>query len=115
MASGVIGISDVALIGLRLVGFDDHLDEAVADNVFLVEVDELDALDFREDALGLDESAALARGQIYLRYVARDDRLRAEADARQRHLHLLARRVLRLVENDEGIRKRTAPHECERR
>src|SRR5438477_1057097 len=105
IASGGIGISDVGLTGLRLVGFDNHLDEAVADDIFLVEVDELYAFYLREYAFGLDESAALARGQINLRHVARDDRLRAEADARQSHLHLLGRSVLRLVENDERIRE----------
>ena len=43
-----VGISKFALARLRLVGFDDHLDEAVAHNVLLVEVDELDAFYLRE-------------------------------------------------------------------
>src|SRR5215213_4383470 len=106
--------SDVALVGLRLVGFDYLLDEAVADYVLVREVHELDALDLREDALGLDEPAALARRQIYLRHVARNHRLRPEPYARQGHLHLLARGVLRLVEDDERIPEGAPPHESQR-
>ena len=47
--------------------------------------------------------------------VAGDDALGAEADAGQEHLHLLGRRVLRLVEDDERAVERAAPHEGERR
>ena len=41
--------------------------------------------------------------------------LRAEAEARQEHLHLLGRGVLRLVEDDERVVERAAAHERERR
>ena len=58
---------------------------------------------------------ALPARQVGLRDVAGHDRLRAEADARQEHLHLLDRGVLRLVENDERIVERAAAHERERR
>ena len=44
----------------------------------------------------------LAR-QVGLRDVAGHHRHRAEADARQEHLHLLHRGVLGLVEDDEGV------------
>ena len=37
------------------------------------------------------------------------------AEARQEHAHLLARRVLRLVEDDEAVVERAAAHERERR
>ena len=37
--------------------------------------------------------------------------LRAEPDAGQEHLHLLGRGVLRLVEDDEALVERAAPHE----
>ena len=43
------------------------------------------------------------------------DHLRALAEAGQEHLHLHARRVLRLVEDDEGVGQRAAAHEGERR
>ena len=44
-----------------------------------------------------------------------DDHLRAEPEPRQEHLHLLGRRVLRLVEDDERVVERPAAHERERR
>src|ERR1044072_5741179 len=99
---------------LRLVSLDNLLDEAVADNVLVGEVDELDALDLRENALGLDQHAALPRRQVNLRHVPRNHRLRPEPDARQRPLSLLARRVLRLVEDDESIPQRPSTHEGQR-
>ena len=55
------------------------------------------------------------RGQVDLRHVAGDDRDRAEADAREEHLHLLDRRVLRFVENHERIVQRAPAHVGERR
>ena len=56
----------------------------------------------------------LPGGKVDLRDVSRDDRLGAEAEAGQEHLHLLGGRVLRLVEDDEGVVQRAAPHEGER-
>ena len=47
--------------------------------------------------------------------VAGDDRLGAEAEARQEHLHLLGGRVLRLVEDDERVVERPPAHERDRR
>ena len=43
------------------------------------------------------------------------DHARALAEPRQEHLHLHRRRVLRLVEDDEGVRQRAAAHEGDRR
>ena len=54
-------------------------------------------------------------GQIGLRHIAGHHRARAEADARQEHLHLLDGGVLRLIENDEGVIERAAAHERQRR
>ena len=56
----------------------------------------------------------LAR-KVDLGHVAGDDDLRAEPEPRQEHLHLLGRRVLRLVEDDERVVQRPAAHERERR
>src|SRR5205085_5129694 len=55
--SEVNGISEVALAGVLFVSLDDHLDEAVAHDIFVGEVDELDAFDACEHALGFDETA----------------------------------------------------------
>jgi hypothetical protein len=43
------------------------------------------------------------------------DRLRVEPDAGEEHLHLLGRRVLRFVEDDERVVERAAAHEGQRR
>ena len=56
-----------------------------------------------------------AGGQVDLRHVAGDHRLRAVAEAGEEHLHLLAGGVLRLVEDDERVVQRAAAHEGERR
>ena len=61
------------------------------------------------------QAGVLAGRQVDLRHVAGDDRLRAVAEAREEHLHLLGGRVLRLVEDDEGVVQRAAAHEGERR
>ena len=53
--------------------------------------------------------------QVALGHVAGHDRARAEADAREEHLHLLDGRVLRLVEDDEGLVQRASAHVGERR
>ena len=63
----------------------------------------------------LDQAALLPARQVDLRDVAGDHRLGAEADAREEHLHLLGRGVLRLVEDDERVVERAAAHEGERR
>ena len=57
----------------------------------------------------------LSRRQVDLRHVAGDDRLGVVAEPRQEHLHLLARRVLRFVEDHEGVVERAPAHEGERR
>ena len=57
----------------------------------------------------------LPGGKIDLRDVARHDGLRSETEAREEHLHLLGRRVLRFVEDDERVVQRSAAHERERR
>lgn len=60
---------------MGIVGLDDHLDEFVADDVSVGEVDELDAFEPTEDVFGFAEPALLAAGQVDLRFVAGDDRL----------------------------------------
>jgi hypothetical protein len=98
-----------------LVGGHDRLDDAVADDVALVEPDELDAVDAVQDAVRFLEARDLSLREVDLRDVARDDGLAPEAHARQEHLHLLGRRVLRLVEDHERVVQRAAAHERERR
>ena len=65
------------------------------------------------DASTRPDSAAVR--QVDLGRIAGDDHPRAFAEAGQEHLHLHARGVLRLVEDDEGVGERAAAHEGERR
>src|SRR5262249_20509117 len=97
---------EVDLLVVLIVSLGDHLHQLMADDVALVEVDERDSLDAADDALSFHEARPAPRRQVDLRHVAGDHGLRTEADARQKHLHLLGGRVLRLVENDERIPKR---------
>ena len=68
-----------------------------------------------EDVPDLDQARRLLARQVDLRHVAGHDHPRAEAEPRQEHLHLLGRRVLRLVEDHERVVQRPPAHECERR
>ena len=84
-------------------------------DVAIIEMDKGYAFDVANDLDGFDQARRAAMRQVDLRHVARDDRLRAEADAREEHLHLLGRRVLRFVEDDERVVERPAAHEGDRR
>src|SRR5918995_1944056 len=99
----------------RLVGLDDLLHQAMAHDIFVVEMDERDALDLGDDLERLDQAGRPRVRQIDLRHVTRDDRLRAEPEAGEGHLHLLGCGVLRLVEDDERVVQGAATHEGERR
>ena len=66
-------------------------------------------------SLHLDEPGRLLAREVDLRHVTGDDHPRAEPEPREEHLHLLGRRVLRLVEDDERVVERAAAHERERR
>src|SRR5882672_7317759 len=107
-----IGMSGLAT-GL-LVGVDDVLHDLVAHDIARVEMHELEAVDVAQHLVEPDETAAPA-GHIDLGDVARDDGSGPEPDARKEHLHLLRRGVLRLVEDDEAVVDRPAPHEGQRR
>ena len=74
-----------------------------------------DVLDAGQKASRVAQPAARAARQIDLRHVAVDDHLRTRAQARKKHLELFARRVLRFVEDHEGVGERAAAHVRERR
>src|SRR4029077_6608001 len=103
-----------AALGLA-VGGDDGLHELVAHDGRAAEPDEVDVLDLVEDRPDLDQTGLRAPLQIDLGDVAGDDDLGPEAETGQEHLHLLGARVLRLVEDHEGIVERPAAHEGQRR
>src|ERR1700747_1905368 len=108
-------ISAIAALGVLVVGLDDALDEFVAHDVLGAEGDELDVVELREHVPDDDQSRALLGRQVDLRDDAGDDHLRAEAEPREEHLHLLWRGVLGLVEDDERVVDRPSAHEGKRR
>ncbi len=87
----------------------------MSNDVLVVEIREADAGHAGENGLHLDEPRVPGGGQVDLRHVAGDDHLRVEAQTREKHLHLLGRAVLRLVENDERVVERPPAHVRERR
>ena len=87
----------------------------MAHHVFFVKAHRLDVVHVLEDPDSLDKTGLLALGQVDLRDVARHHHFGIESQARQEHLHLFRRRVLRLVENDEAVVERAAAHVRQRR
>ncbi len=83
----------------------------MSDHILFGEVDELNSVDVPEDGLNLDQAGHLVVGEIDLSDIARDDRLGAEAQTGQEHLHLFDPGILGLVQDDEGVVERPAPHE----
>ena len=69
----------------------------------MAEADEGDPVERTEDVLHVDQAGRLIAGEVDLGHVAGDDDFRAEAKARQEHLHLLGRCALSLVEDDEAV------------
>ena len=76
---------------------------------------DLDILDPVQHPDGLLQTADLVARQIDLRNIACNDDLRAEAEARQEHFHLLPRGVLCLVKNDKAVVQRPPAHIGQRR
>ena len=103
------------LVVVVLVSVDDALDQLVAHHIVPVEGHHGDVFDALQDLGHGDEARGAAVRQVDLRHVAGDDHPAAEAEAREEHLHLLRRRVLRLVEDDERVVERAAAHEGQRR
>src|SRR5688572_11086295 len=64
--------------------------------------------------LRFNQAGFLVRWQIDLRDVTGNDRLTAVAEAGEEHKHLLGSRILRLIENDEGVVERAPAHVRER-
>src|SRR5438093_7135902 len=66
-----------------LVGADDALDKRVADDVASGELDDADALEVFQGAMGLEQSRVPVGRQVNLGFVAGDDRLGAVAQSRE--------------------------------
>src|SRR3954470_6069645 len=114
VSSAISSIID-ALSPRPLIGLDDAPDQRVANDVGRGEPDHRDAFDPFEAANGIGEARFRRVGEIDLVGIAANHHPAAHAEAGQEHLHLQRRRVLRLVEDDEGVVERAPAHEGDRR
>src|SRR5579875_2046089 len=92
------------------IGANDLRDERMAHDVVLGQLDDLNPCDPGEQRGCIDQPAAHPGRQIDLRHVPVDDHPRTVPEPRQKHFELLVCCVLRLIEDDEGIRQRAAAH-----
>src|SRR6478752_8501592 len=99
-------VESLSLRVVALVRVDDLADQPVPYDVVAGEPREVDVLDAVEDVLHHAEPADLADRQVDLGHVAGHHDPRAEAEPGEEHLHLLGRRVLRLVQDDERVVQR---------
>src|SRR5580704_7469530 len=96
---------------VALISFHDSLHQAVANNIAFVEIHEADAFHAAQNIHRVDQTAALAGGQVDLREIAGNNHLGIETLPREHHLHLLRRTVLGFVQNDETVVQSAAAHE----
>src|SRR5512134_3042593 len=96
-SSGFAGVGPV----IGLVRRYDPLHQRMPHHVMRGKKGEADTALLPQHVDDLAQAGLGVLGQIDLGDVARHHGRRTEADARQKHLHLLHRGVLRLVENDE--------------
>src|SRR5215510_2355282 len=114
-AVGVPGLPPRLVRVVTLVRVDDLPNQLVPNHVVAGQLGEVNVRDAVEDVLYHAQPAHLSRQQVDLRDVAGDHHPGAEAEPGQEHLHLLRRRVLRLIKDDERVIEAPAPHECQRR
>src|SRR5262245_23302137 len=114
-APGRLGLAPRRPRLVALVGIDDALHQGMAHDVLRIEVGKRDTPHALQHFLRFDQATLLAAREIDLGYVAVHNRLAAEADACQEHLHLLGRGVLRFVQDHERVIEGAPAHEGERR
>src|SRR5215203_4859683 len=83
---------------------NDSAHQLVPDNVVIGQVTEGDVLDVVQNSLHHAKTAPGAAGQVYLCDVTRHHDLGAESQPGQKHLHLLHRGVLSLVQDRKSTR-----------
>ena len=87
----------------------------MANDIFLVELNDRDAFDAVESLQRIAQTRLLGRRQVDLRHVSRHDHFSAQAQTGEEHLELQRGRVLRLIEDDHRLTQRPSAHERERR
>src|SRR5579863_5285389 len=99
----------------RLVSTDDTLHQRMTHHIPVGKVAERDTLHPIENVDRIEQARLAWIRQIDLRNVARDHSFRVVPHARQEHLHLLDRGVLRLIHDDERIVESAPAHKRKRR
>src|SRR6185437_293226 len=107
--SSITGVSSPG----SFIGLDDATNQRVAHDVGGGESDSGDPFPPLELSNRVGEAGFGWVGQVDLVRIAADHHSAAHSEARQEHLHLQRRRVLRLVEDDEGVVERPAAHDGE--
>ena len=85
----------------------------MAYDVFLVQLHETDAFYAFQNLQCLHQTGSLGRRQVNLRHVSRDNHLGVHSHAGEEHLDLLGGRVLRFIQNDDGIVQCASAHKGE--
>ena len=88
---------------MLLVGCDDSAYQRMTNYITLPKEMKPDSGSLAKSPRGFNQAAWLVLGEIDLGSVTSDNTLRADADAREKHKHLLSCRVLRLIKNDKGL------------
>ena len=79
-------------------------------NVLVIQRTDADVFNVFDDLHRILQAAALAVRQVHLGNIAGDDRLGAEADTGEEHLHLLGGGILRFVQYNKCVVERAAAH-----
>ena len=87
----------------------------MTDDVNRLEAHDADALHASQDSARLSQPRGCSAQQIDLLKIPRHHHARAEAKTREEHLHLRARRILRLIKNDKCVIERASAHIGKRR
>src|SRR5690606_20706757 len=99
---------------LLIVSPEDLLHEFVSYHILLVQLDVRDAVNVSKYSHSRGETASLIPRKVHLRHLTGDDCLRIRSDTSEKHLYLEVRRVLRLIQDNERIVKRTSTHVSKR-
>ena len=86
---------------MAVVRFDNILNQTMAHHIAFVEITEINSGNILQNVFDLDQARYTVRRQVDLRDITRYNSFRIEAQPCQKHLHLLGRGVLRLIQNHE--------------
>src|SRR5881296_2946181 len=107
-------LARTVLRAIGLISPNNPLHKRMTNDVFLIEINERNSLDTRNDISRFDQPRHFSDREVNLRNVARDDSLAAISDACEKHLHLLSRGVLSFIENDKCIVQGSSAHKRNR-